>query len=53
MKCRLLIKQGGRWKIGLRTYDTVKEAQARRAELIGVGVKSQNIRIQTEEGIFN
>lgn len=43
----LQVKYNGRWKWGIRTYETLEDAKRRIAELAAVGIRSR-VRLTAE-----
>lgn len=50
---RIVIKEDGRWHIGLKVYETMEEATERRIYLIDMGVQPKNIKVITNSELFN
>lgn len=52
-KYRIVMHVGGRWRVGLISYSSIKEANERRQHFINNGLAAKNIKISAESELFN
>lgn len=52
MAYRLTVKIRGRWRVGIKSYGTLAEAEQARKRIIALGNNPKNVRVKPEEEIF-
>ena len=49
---RIVMLVSGRWRVGITSHNTQKEAEERRQQLIGLGISPKNVEVKSEKELF-